>query len=71
MYPPLEQVPPRFAIIKRNQWMVEKSDLLVAFVLYKRGGAFTTYQYAAKKGKRIINLAETFTNTQISPDRVL
>lgn len=54
VYPPLESVPPRYAISKRNQWMVEVSDVVVAYVLHSWGGAATTLRYAKRKNKRII-----------------
>lgn len=37
-YPPLEKVPPRFAIIKRNQWMVEEADVVISAVAHGWGG---------------------------------
>lgn len=55
VYPPLENVPPRYAIIKRNQWMVETSDVLVAYVLHDWGGAYKTLCHAKCKNKRIIS----------------
>ena len=58
LYPPLERVPPRLAILKRNEWMVEASDLVIAFVTHTFGGAYKTVAYARKKKKRVINLAE-------------
>lgn len=57
-YPPLENVPPKFAICKRNEWMIEKSDLIIAYVNATYGGAYKSLQYAKRKGKQIINLAE-------------
>jgi uncharacterized phage-like protein YoqJ len=54
VYPPLESVPPRFAILKRNQWMVEVSDVVVAYVTHDWGGAAKTLQYARNKRKHII-----------------
>lgn len=54
VYPPLEAVPPRFAIAKRNQWMVQKSDVVVAYVTHDWGGAATTLRYAKGKKKEII-----------------
>ena len=54
VYPPLESVPPRYAISKRNQWMVEVSDVVVAYVLHSWGGVATTLRYAKRKNKRII-----------------
>lgn len=47
------------AITKRNRWMVEQSDWLIAFVYRDFGGAYTTLRYAEKKGLQIINLAKT------------
>ena len=41
-----------------NQYMVDKSDVLICFVKVERGGAFNTFRYAQKKSKEIINLAD-------------
>lgn len=57
IYPPLETVPPRFAIHRRNRWMVEQADLVIAYVKYQ-GGAFQMLEYARKKEKAILNLAQ-------------
>ena len=54
VYPPLEKVPPRFAILRRNQWMVEAADVLISGVLYDWGGAAKTLDHARKKRKVII-----------------
>lgn len=32
IYPPLKNIPAKYAIIKRNEWMVDKADLLIAYV---------------------------------------
>ena len=58
IYPELEAVPRKYAIFYRNKWIVEKADLIIAFVKKKYGGAFAMYQYAEKLGKDIYNLAE-------------
>ena len=58
VYPPIENVPYRFAICERNKWMVERADLVVAYVNHSHGGAFTTFRHAQKKNKRIINIAD-------------
>ena len=55
VYPPIETVPLRFAILARNQWMVDKADLLIAYVEVGMGGAYKTYMYAKRKKKEIIN----------------
>ena len=58
IYPDLENVHPRFAIIKRNEWMVNNSDCLIAYVKHEWGGAFQTLRYAKrKKHISIINLS--------------
>lgn len=53
-YPPLENVPKRYAISRRNQWMIQAADVVVAYVRHSWGGAATTLEYAEKKKKRII-----------------
>ena len=58
VYPPLETVPRRFAISHRNRWMIESTDVVVAYVLRDWGGAATTLQYAKQKKKPIISFAE-------------
>ena len=58
LYPPLETVPKRFAILKRNEWMVGSCDLLIAYVKYSWGGARKTLDYAIRKKKSYINFAE-------------
>lgn len=54
VYPPLEHVPRRYAISRRNQWMVERADIVVAYVSHHWGGAAKTYAYAIKKEKQVI-----------------
>lgn len=58
LYPPLENVPRKFCISRRNQWMVEKSDVLVCYIQNTFGGAYNTYCHAKRKNKKIINLYE-------------
>ena len=57
-YPPIENVPPRFAIIKRNEYMISIADVVVAYIIHTVGGAWRTYCYATRRGKEIINLYE-------------
>lgn len=56
VYPPLEDVPLRFAISKRNEWMIQNSQVVVAYVRYSWGGASKTLMYAQKRKKQIINI---------------
>lgn len=53
----LESVPKRFAICKRNEWMIVQSDLVVTYVNRTFGGAAQSTVIAEKRGKTILNLA--------------
>lgn len=52
-YPPLENVPPRYAIVRRNEWMVRESDVVISGVTHGWGGAAKTLDYARRKQKII------------------
>lgn len=54
----LENVPRKFAICKRNDWMVDHSDAVICYVIDHFGGAYTYTEKARRKGKRIINIAD-------------
>ncbi len=54
----LENVPPRFAINKRNAWMIEHADIVVTYTRSAHGGAGMWKENAAKRGKHIIELHE-------------
>lgn len=54
LYPPLEKAPLRYAISRRNRWMVEAADVVVAYVLRDWGGAAATLRCARQKHKRIL-----------------
>lgn len=54
IYPPLENVPRRYAISRRNEYMVDNADVVVAYVIYGFGGASKTLKYAECKQKRIL-----------------
>ena len=52
-------VHPKAAIPKRNRWMCDQAELLIAFGCRDFGGAHEMLNYAMRKGNiRIINLAE-------------
>ena len=55
LYPPLETVPQRYAISRRNEYMVNEADVVVAYVTRDWGGAAKTLAYAKRKKKTIIN----------------
>lgn len=54
VYPPLESVPRRCAILRRNEWMIQHSDMVVAYVIHDWGGAANTLEYAQRKKKLIL-----------------
>ena len=58
IFPSIENVPRKFAILKRNEWMVDSADLVISYVKYSWGGASKTLEYANRKKKPIINLAK-------------
>ena len=54
IYPPLENVPKRYAISRRNAYMIDRSDVVIAFIMHSFGGAYKSLCYAQRKQKRII-----------------
>ena len=56
IYPPVENVPLRYAISKRNEWMMSNADLIIAYINHNYGGAYKSLQVAKRKRKRIINI---------------
>lgn len=52
----IETVPPRFAIEYRNKWMIDRSDIIVAYVTRSFGGAAKFRDLAGRKGKTVIDL---------------
>ena len=58
IYPPIENAPLRFAIAKRNEWMMANSDLIIAYVNHNYGGAYKSLQAAKRRKKKIINICD-------------
>lgn len=56
IYPPLETVPLKYAISKRNEWMIDQADMVVSGVTHDWGGAAKTLKYAERKKKRVISI---------------
>ena len=48
---------PRFAISKRNEWMLENSEVVVTYVRRSFGGAAKYKEMAIRKRKRVIEIA--------------
>lgn len=53
----MEDVPPRFAISRRNEWMLQRADMVVTYVTHSWGGAAQYAKKAGKQGKIVLNLA--------------
>ena len=51
-----ELVHPRYAIERRNRWMLERSDYVVTYVHHSWGGAAKFAALAERQGKRMIRL---------------
>lgn len=56
LYPELENMPLKYAISKRNKWMISHSDYLIAYVRTHYGGAYNALLYADKHKKPYTNL---------------
>lgn len=54
----LEKIPPRFAIIRRNEWMLRRADYVVTCITHSWGGAAQFAGKACQQKKVVINLAE-------------
>ena len=53
----LTGVPKRFAIDRRNRYMIERSEVVITYVRKSIGGAAKFADIAVRKNKRVINLA--------------
>ena len=49
VFPPLESVPPKYAISKRSEWMVLQADIVIVYVTHGWGGATKTLEYTSRK----------------------
>ncbi|MBQ4065383.1 MAG: DUF1273 family protein, partial [Clostridia bacterium] len=50
----------RSCMLERNRYMVDRSEMLIAYVKRAEGGSAYTLRYAEKKGLDILNLADWF-----------
>ena len=48
---------PKFAISKRNDWMLKKSDAVICYISHSHGGASKYYEKAKRMGKVVINIS--------------
>lgn len=60
MYPEgIEEGPQRFAIERRNKWMIAASDYCLCYIDHNWGGGFKFARIAKKSGLQIVNLGST------------
>lgn len=52
----IEKVHPRYAIVHRNNWMIDRSDYVVAYITHPFGGAYQAVERAIKQGKQVIQI---------------
>ncbi len=58
LYPEgVEQGPVRFAVERRNRWLVHQADYVLCYVDRPYGGAHKFARLAKRKGKPVINLS--------------
>ena len=48
---------PRYAIVKRNEYMLKKADYVIVYVKRNCGGAAKFAEKAVKQKKMVINIA--------------
>ena len=53
----IEEVPPRFAIVWRNKWLLRQADYVVTYITHSWGGAAQFAEMAVRQKKIVINLA--------------
>lgn len=54
----LEDTPLKYAIDRRNRWMIDKSSYVLTYVRHNIGGAAKFKEIAERKGLIVINLAD-------------
>lgn len=55
-FPTLEKSCYKTALQKRNRWMVQNRDFMIAYIRRRYGGARQTYQFAKKLSMMIKNV---------------
>ena len=58
MFPRIEGHP-KFAVDRRNRWMIAAADCCICYVNYTWGGAYKYAALAKRKGLSVINLGKT------------
>ena len=52
----IETVHPRYAIERRNRWMLQRADFVVTYIAHPWGGAAKFAERAKREGKTVLNL---------------
>ena len=52
----IENIGHRRAIPKRNEYMIQQASVAICYVKHNSSGSYKTYQLAAQKGLKIINV---------------
>lgn len=55
IYPEIEGYP-KFAIERRNRWMIDQSDYCICYINHTWGGAYKFVRIAKNKGLQLLNL---------------
>lgn len=55
MYPEIESHP-KFAIERRNRWMIDHADYCICYINHTWGGAYKFAKLAKRLGKTVINI---------------
>ena len=58
----IESVHPCSAVSWRNNWMLQRSDYVLTYIIHSWGGAAEFSEMAAKKGTKIYSLAKNKQN---------
>ena len=54
----LELVPAKFAISKRNEWLVKKADTAIVYYKHTFSNTYKLAEKAKKRGLKVINIAD-------------
>lgn len=52
----LEHIPPKYAVDRRNRWMVEQAETVFTCVLHKISRSYRWQEYAQRKGKTVVSI---------------
>ena len=55
MYPEIEGHP-KFALDRRNRWMIDRADVCICYIDHTWGGAYKFVMLAQKRGLTVINI---------------